>query len=165
MRLVTANRTGHSGIFKGYDLIIGEGAEVYTIQSTFREVLNWNPDWLITQNLLFAAGVERLDQLKLQKYTGKEGKVVPTGQAYQGGAKYVPAAVWERKEATAAALVDYKCMRCGNVFKLAASTVHPTCPGCGANGKNSVVRVKLAYTAVGEGGAMKIKLSREAEPL
>ena len=55
-------RSGHSGIFKGYNLIIGEGANVYTIESTFGEILNWKPDWLITRDLLFAAGVERLDQ-------------------------------------------------------------------------------------------------------
>ena len=105
-------RSGHSGIFKGYNLIIGEGANVYTIESTFGEILNWKPDWLITRDLLFAAGVERLDQLKFQKYTGKEGKVVPTGMIH-GGARYVPAAVLERKETTAAALLDYKCMREG----------------------------------------------------
>ena len=71
-----------------------------------------------------------------------------------GGARYVPAAVLERKETTAAALLDYKCMRegCGNGTKV----------GCQST---KVVRVKLAYKAVGEGGAMKIKLSREAEPL
>ena len=61
-------------------------------------------------------------------------------------------------------------MGCGNVFKLAASTAYPTCRtrgaskiGCGT--KSKVVRVKLMYKAVGKGGAMKIKLSREAEPL
>ena len=162
-------RSGHSGIFKGYNLIIGEGANVYTIESTFGEILNWKPDWLITRDLLFAAGVERLDQLKFQKYTGKEGKVVPTGMIH-GGARYVPAAVLERKETTAAALLDYKCMRegCGNVFKATGTTttdmrcVNGTKVGCQST---KVVRVKLAYKAVGEGGAMKIKLSREAEPL
>ena len=166
---LTDIRSGKTGIFKGYNLIIGEGAKVYTIKSTFGELLKWSPDWLITQNLLFAAGVERLDQLKFQKYTGEKGEVVPT-KAIHCGAVYVPAAVKKRKEMAAAALIDYKCKRCGNVFKLAASTTTPFCrrgskTGCGANGKNSVVRVKLAYTAVGEGGAMKIKLSREAEPL
>ena len=126
--------------------------------------MKWSPDGLITQNLLFAAGVKSLKELKFQKYTGEKGEVVPT-KAIHGGATHEPAAVKKRKETAAPALVDYKCKRCGNVFKLAASTAHPTCPRCGANGKNSVVRVKLAYTAVGEGGAMKIKLSREAEPL
>ena len=63
IRIVQTNwhnvRSGHSGIFKGYNLIIGEGAKVYTIKSAFDDVLNWNTDWFITQNLLFAAGVER----------------------------------------------------------------------------------------------------------
>lgn len=165
---LTDNRSGKTGIFKGYDLIIGEGNIVTTIKSTFDHLVNWDSDWLITRNLLFAAGVGSLKELKFQEYTGAKGEVVPTGMI-SGGARYVPAAVRERKEATAPVLLDYKCKRCSNVLKIAASTTQPTCrrgskTGCGANG-NTVVRVKLAYTAVGEGGAMKIKLSREAEPL